>query len=57
MLKNKKIINVAVPIMKYHDIKIRKIQDTSSKGYMHPHIYISIIYSSQIMEEAHISIH
>ena len=31
-----------------------KYKNTNSKGYMHPYVYSSIIYKSQIMEEAQV---
>ena len=34
-----------------------KYKNTNSKGYMHPYVYSSIIYNSQIMEAAHKTLH
>ena len=33
-----------------------KYKNTNSKGYMHPYVYSNIIYNSQIMEAAQVSI-
>ena len=37
-------------------VVLPKYKNTNSEGYMHPYIYYSIIYNSQIMEAAEISI-
>ena len=34
----------------------KEYKNTNSKGYMHPDVYSSIIYNSQIMETAQVSI-
>ena len=34
-----------------------KYKNTNSKGYMHPYVYSSIIYNSQIMEAAQMSVY
>ena len=34
----------------------KEYKNTNSKGYMHPSVYNSIIYNSQIMEIAQVSI-
>ena len=34
----------------------KEYKNTNSKGYMHPYVYSSIIYNSQIMEAAQVSI-
>ena len=34
----------------------QKYKNTNSKGYTHPYVYCSIIYNSQIMEAARVSI-
>ena len=33
-----------------------KYKNTKSKGYMHPYVYSFVIYNSQIMEAAQVSI-
>ena len=33
-----------------------KYKNTNSKGYMHPYVYCSIIYNTQIMEATQVSI-
>jgi len=33
----------------------KEYKNTNSKGYMHPDVYSSIIYNSQIMETAQVS--
>ena len=35
----------------------KEYKNTNSKGYMHPDVYSSIIYNSQIMETAQLPIH
>jgi len=34
----------------------KEYENTNSKGYMQPYVYCSIIYNSQIMEAAQVSI-
>ena len=34
----------------------KEYKNTNSKGYMHPDVYSSIVYNSQIMETAQVSI-
>ena len=35
----------------------KECENTNSKGYMHPYVYSSIIYNSQDMEVAQVSIY
>ena len=44
------------PAITLLDIYPKNTKNTNSKGYMHPYVYSSIIYNSQTMEAAQVSI-
>ena len=53
-IKNKTILQSSNCTSRYSP---KESKNTNAKGYMHPHVYSSIIYNSQIMETAKVSIY
>ena len=52
-VKSKTTLDPAITLL---GISLKNRRITNSKGYMHPKVYNSIIYNSQIMETAQVSI-
>ena len=52
-VKNRITLESRSPTSRYLS---KEYKNTNSKGYMHPSVYSSIIYNSQIMETAQLSI-
>ena len=46
-IKNKTILQSSNCTSRY---SAKEYKNTNAKGYMHPHVYSSIIYNSQIIE-------
>ena len=55
-VKNRATLYLAIAVLAIYWKKKKKDKNTNSKGYLHPNIYSSIIYNSQIVETAQVSI-
>ena len=57
VLKRLKLELLYDPVMALLGHLLQKYENAKSKGYTHRYVYCSIIYNSQIMEAARVTIH